>query len=256
MEIWQFLALTGVGVAAGWINVLAGGGSMLTIPALLFLGDMEGQENVANGTNRIAILAQNIVAVGTFFKSGFSDFRLSLTLGIMAAIGAIGGAYVGTELTGVWFQRFLAAVMVGVMIIMLTGKKNASAAEDSVQTESTHPKNMLWGHLAMIGAGFWGGMIQVGVGFILMPILSRIMGFDLVRTNMHKVFIVLCYTVVALSVFASQLTLVWMAGAALAIGNATGGWLGANTSIRSGDKLIRIVLFGAITALIIKLLFF
>jgi hypothetical protein len=106
----------------------------------------------------------------------------------------------------------------------------------------------------MVAAGFWGGFIQLGVGFILMPILNRVMGFDLVRTNMHKCFIIATYTVAALLVFASQIQLVWAFGLALALGNALGGYLGAHLTVTRGESLIRVVLNLVLIGFIIKLL--
>jgi len=99
-------------------------------------------------------------------------------------------------------------------------------------------------------------MIQMGVGFILMPILHRIMGFGLVRVNMYKVFVVLSYTIVALAIFASKLQLMWWAGLGLALGNSIGGWYGAHTTIHKGEVWIRGVFFVTLTAFVIKLLFF
>ena len=248
MEIWQILLLALVGVVAGWLNVMAGGGSLLTVPVMLFMG-IPGP--VANGTNRIAILAQNIAAVTAFRRHGFADFKLSLSLAAAASLGALGGASVGVHLDGEWFDRVVALIMIAVMILMATGRD-----KDKPQGGSMVAKNLLMGHVLMIGAGFWGGFIQLGVGFILMPILHRVMGLDLVRVNMHKVFIILVYTIVAPTVFASQLELLWWTGAGLAIGNAIGGWLGAHTTVTRGEALIRRVLYVALTAFIIKLIFF
>jgi len=248
MEIWQIALLTIAGVVAGWLNVLAGGGSLLTVPIMVFMG-IPGP--VANGTNRIAILMQNITAVTTFRRRGFSDFKLSLSLAAAASVGALFGASVGVKLEGEWFNRVLALIMVGVMIIMWTGglSKNKQAGGEQ-------PQRLLLGHLLMVGAGFWGGFIQLGVGFILMPILHRVMGLNLVLTNMHKVFVVLVYTIVALAVFASQLQLLWWVGLWLALGNSIGGWLGAHTTVVHGEVWIRRVLNAALIAFIIKLLFF
>jgi uncharacterized membrane protein YfcA len=108
----------------------------------------------------------------------------------------------------------------------------------------------------MVAVGFWGGFIQVGVGFIIMPVLNRIMGLDLVRTNMHKVFIIAVYTAVALAVFASQVELLWVFGAALALGNAIGGYLGAHFAVSKGERLIKLTLNLVLIAFIVKLLFF
>ena len=220
----------------------------MTVPVMLFM-DLPGP--VANGTNRIAILAQNITAVYAFFRKGFSDFRLSMTLSLAASVGAAGGAMLGVKLEGVWFERVLALVMVAVMLIMAMGNGKAKVKETDGE-----PKRLLLGHLCMVGAGFWGGFIQIGVGFILMPILHKVMGLDLVRVNMYKVFVVLIYTIVALAIFASQLELMWWAGIGLAVGNSIGGWYGAHTTVNRGEVWIKRVMYVALSVFIVKLLFF
>ena len=248
MEFWQIGLLAIVGIAAGWLNVIAGGGSLLTVPIMVFMG-IPGV--IANGTNRIAVLAQNIFAVGTFFKRGFSDLRLSLSLSAMAVVGAIGGATLGLQLDEVWFNRILALVMIAVMIIMASG-----GLKQETQSGGEQPQRLVLGHLLMIGAGFWGGFMHIGVGFILMPILHRVLGLNLVLTNMHKVFVVLVYTPVALLVFAAHLELLWWTGLGLGIGSAIGGWLGARTVITQGEVWIKRIMFAALSVFIIKLLFF
>ena len=214
---------------------------------MIFLG-MPGP--VANGTNRIAILAQNFTAIIAFARRGFADFRLSLSLAACALPGAIIGAMVGTQLSGIWFNRTLAIIMIGVMLIMHFDRGNPEQNSNH-KPSATQLRN---GHLLMVFAGFWGGFIQLGVGFIIMPILNRVMGLDLVRTNAHKVFIIAIYTIAALIVFASQLELFWIAGVALAIGNAFGGYLGAHFTVAKGDRLIKLVLNTVLVAFIIKLL--
>lgn len=247
IDVWKTVLLFAAGVASGWINVLAGGGSILAVPVMVFLG-MPGP--VANGTNRIGIIAQNIAAVTGFFRKGFSDFKLSASLAACAAVGAFFGANVGVKLEGVWFERTLALIMVAVMIIMMTG-----AGQKPVEAGGK-AKNLLLGHLLFVGAGFWGGFIQIGVGLIQLPILNRVMGLDLVRANMHKVFVALVFSVVSLAVFASQVKIEWTLGLALAAGYAVGGWLGANAAVAKGEALIKKIFYLALAAMAVKLLFF
>ena len=249
LETWQIVLLTLSGVIAGWLNVMAGGGSLLTVPIMVFMG-IPGP--VANGTNRIAILIQNITAVATFRRRGLSDFKLSLTLALAASLGALFGAQVGVRLEGEWFNRVLALIMIGIMLLMWSGHLDTRHDPDG----GDRPRRLWLGHLLMVGAGFWGGFIQIGVGFLLMPILHRVMGLNLVLTNVHKVFVILVFTIVALLVFASQLELLWWVGLWLALGNAVGGWLGAHTTVTHGEVWIRRVLNAALIVFIIKLLFF
>ena len=249
MEIWQLLLLGLAGAVAGWVNVLAGGGSLLTVPIMLFLG-VPGP--VANGTNRVGILLQNIAACSTFFHRGYPEWRLGLSLAIATLPGALVGALMGTQLSGIWFERILAGTMIVVLILMMRPPKSRSQQPNSPAL--SRPRLIL-GHVAMLGVGFWGGIIQVGVGFILMPVLQRIMGFDLVRVNQHKVFIVLIYGTLALWIFFSSGQVLWIVGLSLAVGNFLGGWLGAHMTLTRGETLIRRVFITVLVLFIGKLLF-
>lgn len=255
MENWQLILLGAIGCVAGFINVLAGGGSLLTMSTMVFLGL---GDSVANGTNRVANLAQNISAVTGFARKGFSDFKLSLSLAACALPGATIGAYLGTNFEGIWFKRALAGVMVTVLILMAVKrrkKKSPGGASNSAENPGK-PKRLVLGHLLMVAAGFYGGIIQAGVGFILMPILHRVMGLDLVRVNMHKVFIVGAYTVPALSIFAWKGDVRLVPGLSLAVGMALGAWFGSHFAVKKGEKAIRVVLYIALTAMAAKLLLF
>lgn len=247
IELWKVALLFAAGVASGWVNVLAGGGSILSVPIMVFLG-LPGP--VANGTNRIGIIAQNIVSVTTFFRKGFSDFKLSASLAACASIGAFFGAQVGVSLDGVWFERTLALIMLGILIVMMTGVGQKPVAAGG------KAKNLVLGHILFIATGFWGGFIQIGVGLIQIPILNRVMGLDLVRANMHKVFVALVFSIVSLAVFAANVEIAWALGIALAAGHAIGGWLGASAAVAKGEALIKKVFYLALVAMAVKLLFF
>jgi uncharacterized membrane protein YfcA len=246
MELWQYLLLMGIGVAAGFLNVMAGGGSLLTVPIMIFMG-IPGP--VANGSNRIAILVQDITAIATFFRHGYSDFRLSLSLAMCAVPGAILGALFGTQLEGIWFNRVLATIMLGVMLIMTFGNSPTNDRRSPVSR-----KRLLWGHGLMVAVGFYGGFIQIGVGFLIMPVLNRIIGLSLVQVNMHKVFIIGSYTLAALIVFALRVEIMWLLGAVLALSYAAGAWLAVHTTLRRGERGIKIVLNVVLTLFIVKLL--
>ena len=244
----ELILLLFTGVATGFLNVMAGGGSMLSVPVMIFLG-VPGV--VANGTNRIAILPQNIAAVVAFYRKGFWNFKLSLSLAACTIPGTIVGAYLATRIPNDQFNTLLAVVMILVLLVMSLPQPPKREIAEEISG-----KRMLVGHLLMVLIGFWGGFIHIGVGFLLMPVLNQVLRLDLVTTNSHKVFIVLCYTAVALFIFASQLEMVWKYGIALAIGTSTGGWLAANFQVKRGVDTIKWTLNVLVIAFIIKLLFF
>ena len=244
----ELILLLLTGIATGFLNVMAGGGSMLSVPIMIFLG-VPG--TIANATNRIAILPQNISAVIAFYRKGFANFRLSLSLAACTIPGTIVGAYIASRIPNDQFNGLLAIIMIMVLIVM------ALPNPKTIDNRESPTKNrLIAGHALMVLIGFWGGFIHIGVGFLLMPVLNRVMQLDLITTNSHKVFIVLCYTTFALVVFASQLELIWKYGIALAIGTTIGGWIAANFQINKGIGAIKWTLNVVIIAFIIKLLFF
>ncbi len=242
-ELWQLFLLAGVGVLSGFLNVMAGGGSLLALPVLIFLG-LPG--NVANGTNRVAIVAQNASAVTSFFKQGYAELRTMLTLALCAVPGAALGAYLGTQVSGELFNRILGGLMILLLILMSRKPRDAETTE--------RPKRLFLGHILMVAVGFYGGFIQAGVGFFLMAVLYRVVGLDLVRVNAFKVFIVGIYTLVALAIFADKGQVLWLLGAALAVGTTAGGWIGAHYTVKRGEGLIRVILNMVLVVMAIRLL--
>jgi uncharacterized membrane protein YfcA len=150
------------------------------------------------------------------------------------------------------FNIVLAGVMALVMIVIVTG---AGSQESNVILKPSR-KRLVAGHGLMVAAGFWGGFIQIGMGFILLPILHRVLGLSLVTANIHKVFIILLYTLAALFVFGNQLELLWWIGGVMAVGNGVGGWLGARLTLSGGERVIRALLIIAIAVMIVKLIWF
>ena len=246
MEILSFqsvVILFLVGIIAGFLNVTAGGGSTLTLPTLIFLGL---ESSVANGTNRIAILIQNISAVYSFKKEKYLDLKASFILSLFTLPGAIAGALLAVRLDDEVFQMILGIVMIGIILSMFIPNKQVTLNEKNKISFITM--------VSMFGIGFYGGFIQVGVGFIIMAALKYLMKLNLVIVNMHKVFIVLVYTIPALVVFVVTGNVNWFLGLSLAAGNAIGGWWGAKISVKKGEGFIKGILIVAIFIMALKLL--
>lgn len=245
-ELLKLLLLFSAGSIAGFINVMAGGGSTITLPILILLGL---DPSLANGTNRMGILAQTFSAVVSFRQEKYHDFKLSLKLTAFTLPGAIAGAVLATRISDVLFQRILAYVLIGVTISMFLRKTNqAKPGEHSSQKTSwlIYP--------VMVAIGFYGGFMQVGVGFAFMVSLFHLMRLDLIRVNMHKVFIIFIYTIPAFIVFLITGNVEWKFGLTLALGMAFGAWWAAKIAVKKGEEIIRIVLVVVILWMALKLL--
>ncbi|OEG00156.1 integrase [Vulcanibacillus modesticaldus] len=246
MEFIQIILILITGILAGFLNVMAGGGSLLTMPVLIFLGLPSA---VANGTNRIALTVQNIVAILNFRKNGYFDWKFSLMLGIPALIGSILGANLAISLPDEVFNKILAIIMVIVLIITLwQPHKKIQAAR-----EYRSLKRNLMAMFVFFFVGVYGGFVQAGVGFIIIASLVIITGLPLVKINSIKVFVVLIYMLSSLTIFIVNNQIDWSLGFTLAIGNGIGGWLGSKIAMDKGDKWIRIFLVITVTLMAIKL---
>jgi len=246
MEIWHIPVIFTAGILAGFINTLAGGGSLLTLPILIFLGLPTA---VANGTNRIAIVAQCAFAVAGFKKKGVSSFKLSLLLSTPAIIGAIIGAYFAVDISDVLFRRVLAVIMLLVLGLILWNPRQDSSGNSN----SLGRRQLITAMTVFFFIGIYGGFIQVGVGFIIIAALTTITKFNLVVTNSHKVFIAGIYTIFALIVFAFNGKVCWEIGLCLAAGMGLGGWIGSHWAVKKGERWIRVVLTICVIAMVIKL---
>ena len=245
-NLLHVLLLFGTGIAAGFLNTVAFGGSLLALPVLIFLGLPTA---VANGTNRIAIFCQNFSAIVGFRRKGVSDFNYSILLAIPAVIGAVIGATIAVDIKDAVFNLILAVVMITMLVLTLINP--TERLKDRIESKDTRSKIIAM--VIFFFIGIYGGFIQAGVGLLVITALRLLTGIDLVRTNAIKVFVIFFYTVVALGIFIIKDKVNWYLGPTLAIGNACGAWLGSHWAVEKGDKWIKVVLIVAVLAFAIRL---
>lgn len=249
ISVTNILLLLVVGVVAGSINVLAGGGSLITLPVMIFMGLPPA---VANASNRLGIIAQNIFAVAGFQSKGVNAFPYSIYLAASAFVGAIIGAKISVDLNEELFNRVIAIIMIAVVLLIVFNPTK----KVETQQENLSPKAMALGIISFFFVGIYGGFIQAGVGFLMIAALTNINGFSLVKTNSAKVFVALIYSFSAVGVFMYEDVINWEYGLTLAVGTSLGGWLTSRWSVKKGDKWIKRILVVAVVGLAVKLWFF
>lgn len=238
MPTYAYPLLLMAGFVAGFVNTLAGSGSLVTLPALIFLGL---PPTVANGTNRLAILMQNVVAVSRFRDFGVLNIRKSSVLAIPAVVGAVIGARLAVDLDEELLRRAIGALFLLLLPVIalrperwLVGRRSESAGHGWT----------VW--VGLFFVGLYGGFIQAGVGVFLLVCLVLGAGYDLVRANAIKVLIVLCFTVFALVVFVRHDQVSWLPGLTLGVGNMAGAWWATRLATERGATFVRWLLFGVV----------
>ncbi len=246
MTLLEALALLLIGTLAGFINVLSAGGSMLTLPLLMFLG-LPPQE--ANGTNRVSIVLQSVSAVISFLRAGARHVGLSLRLSVPAVVGSLLGAWLSLQVSDALFEAILVAVMAGAALLMLLPQPRLDTRP--LTAERLTPAV----YLAMFAIGLYGGFIQVGVGILFIVVLYRMLKIDLGQVNAFKVLIILVYTLPALAVFLINDQVRWGYGLLLAAGSMLGAWLAVKVNVSPrGAFVVKWLTVAVIVAIILRLL--
>lgn len=237
-----------VGVVAGILNVIAGGGSLLTLPVMIFLGL---PPSVANGTNRVAIVLQNVGASWSFYRRKLLSKEWLLLAIPPAFIGALVGALAAIRIGDLAFQRILAVVLVGAAAWTLW--RPVTPPEEGAPLPPRGGRRWIFASFFFL-VGVYGGFIQAGVGFIILAVTS-LAGLNLIRGNALKVALVLGFTLPALALFAWSGKVDWAMGLALAVGNFTGALVGVRLQVLKGHKWVRNVVTVTTVVFAVRLLF-
>ena len=227
LSTWLLLAVGGM--IAGIVNTLAGGGSLLTVPLLVFVGL---PATTANGTNRIGVLFQNLVSTLRFRKAGFDGVASALPLLVPVLIGSVVGATFAARMSAEIFRQVFGIAMIALLYPILRPPR--AGTSDAPRP----PRSAVVNAILFFGIGLYGGAIQAGVGLFVIAALART-GLDLVRANAIKVVIIGGLTLVAVPVFIAHGQVDWPLASALVVGFAIGGELGARATVRGGERLIK-----------------
>ncbi len=246
MEWYIYILVIVVGIVAGFINTIAGSGSLLTLPLLMFLGLPAVS---ANGTNRIGILFQSLISTGSFRKQKVLDTKVSFSLAVPAVIGSFFGAMVAVDLNEETMEKTIGGLLAFMFIIILLKPSSWIKPQEG----GGHLPYWIQAPIFFI-IGIYGGFVQAGVGFFLLAGLVLGCRYDLVKANAIKAFIILFFTVVALIVFIINNQVNYFIGLILAIGNMIGAYIGAKYAVKWGGEVIRYFLLIALLASSIKLL--
>ena len=241
----EIVILIGTGLAAGFINTLAGAGSLLTIPALMLIGM---PADIANATNRVSVLATSISGAVGFRRAGKLERGRTVPVIVPAVLGAIVGAWTASRVPEPVLRAILLLTMLAMGGLLVASPRTLAPAEGTEPVDvRRRPLALLWLFLA----GLYGGFVQAGVGLLLLAILGGALRYDLIRANALKIVITGVFTAAALIVFIVLGKILWVPGAILAASSVVGAQLGVRFALRLGQGAVRWIVLGMVVAMVL-----
>lgn len=248
LEPYVYAIAVAGGLLAGFINTLAGNGSAITLTILTELIGLPG--NMANGTNRVGVMANSMMASWIFYKKGKLRLERSLPYIIPTVIGAIVGVIAAIMVSNEQFKTVFRFLLVIMLIVILVNPKRW------LQETDTSARPNLWLTIPLfLALGFYGGFIQMGMGIFFLA--SMVLGakFSIIESNGVKAVVIMLYTSLVIAIFQWKGLIDWEVGLVLAVGQLIGAWLAATfaTKYSWAGVVAYILVVLVVIAAIIKL---
>lgn len=237
LSLFTVSIIIATGFLAGIINTLAGGGSNLTLPALMLTGM---PADVANATNRVGVFLQCLVGIKGYKKHQKIDSTDVFPILLPSLLGGGVGAILAAVLPTTYLKPLLLGTMISVAFIILVFP-TVIAPPDGTPTYRVNERPQAW--LALFFAGIYGGFVQAGVGFLLITAMAGTLRYDLVRSNALKLICTVAFTFVALVIFILDDLVLWLPGLLLAAGTMTGAAIAVKISLNVSQKVMKWFLF-------------
>lgn len=245
MEPLFLLALAGVGMIAGFVDAIAGGGGLITLPVLLSVGF---GPIAAIATNKMQSIVGTTIAVGTYWRGGYVSVRALLVAIVLTLTGSLIGALVVKRI-----DTSILNVAAPIALIVIAGY---FLFAPKLSDEDRVARLGFSKYVPLVGfvIGFYDGVFGPGTGSFFTMAFVMLFGLGMTRAAGNTKVLNLFSNLGALLLFIPSGDVVWPAAIAMAIGQIGGGYLGAVTGIRFGAKIIRPLVIVISVILALKLL--
>lgn len=233
---------------AGFVDAVAGGGGLISLPAYIFAGV---PVHIAYGTNKFANCIGTSVASAKFFKSG----NIKIKPAIISAIGALIGSWLGAELVIFLDEKYLKyclMIILPVVTMFLLFNRNFGSEE----LERVLQNKRLYSLALIIGLiiGAYDGFFGPGTGTFLVLAFTTICGFNMITASGNAKIVNLASNFAALIVYLLNGKVAFAIGIPAAICAVAGNYIGAHLAIKNGSKFIKPIILLVIGLLFIKVI--
>lgn len=241
-----YFVLFAVGLAAGTVDAIAGGGGLLALPALLGYGL---PAPLALGTAKLQGAFGSGSAAWSFARRGAVNLRECGPGFALTALGAVGGAAM-VRLLDPRFLGLLIPWLLGAIVVYMAFRPRLGETSRHHRLERG-PFYLLFG----LGLGFYDGFFGPGVGSFWTIAFVTVLGHDFVRAAGHTKVMNFASNLAALGFFAAAGTVLWLPGLAMGAGQLLGGRLGAHLAMTRGARFVRPVFLLMASLVALKLIY-
>lgn len=234
-------------LSAGFVDAIAGGGGLITLPALLTAGL---PTHVALGTNKGQSVFGSGAALVRFARAGLVDKKLAQVTFPFGLLGALGGAALVLLLSPEVLKPLVLVLLVAVAVFLAF--RRTPPRQDGVEP-SPRPRAQAIGALIALAIGTYDGFFGPGTGTFLIVAFSSLLGHGLARASADAKVVNFASNLASMTLFAVRGVVLWKVALPMAAAQFTGAWLGAHVAVKGGDRLVRIVVLCVVAALVLKL---
>ncbi len=235
----EIIILIVAGFFLGFINTLAGGGSIVSLSVLMMLGL---PAPLANGTNRITIAIQTLTSAASFKQQKVLPLRKALYLSIPAVFGSLIGSWIAVDINEDVFEKAIGVIMLFMLVFILYKPQKFIYGRAEIVEKPLNWKI----YIVFFFIGIYGGFIHMGIGYFLLMGIVLGAGFDLVKANAIKVLIILIYTPFTLAIFLWNGLVDWKYGLILSIGGVVGAFIASRMAVKRGVVFVKWVIVAVI----------
>ncbi|KAA8995390.1 TSUP family transporter [Affinibrenneria salicis] len=222
-----------VAIIAGWVDAIAGGGGLVTIPVMLAAGVPPA---AAIATNKLGGVAGTFSASWHFIRTGQIDFRTSAIMIPTTFLGALLGGYLLNRINSEFLTFIIPVLLIGFALYFLF-----SPGIGELDKKTIIPVSLFAGLPAPL-IGFYDGFFGPGTGTFFCLALVLLLGYNLVKSTANAKLLNFSSNLAALIYFISSGSILWQVGIAMLLGQFIGGYLGARMIVKNGKKLIKIIM--------------